>query len=111
MPSCGGRSTGTRRPIGAINDLFEKPRWYHGICANCTTTFYRLPNSPVRLDWRVILNGSLDRAFYEGGRLDRSLPFAELRRLAFLNDLANAAPEEGFSDSVRHELERRRHER
>ena len=37
--------------VAAINDLYEKPRWYHGLCMNCTTTFYRLPNSryPHRL--------------------------------------------------------------
>ena len=76
-------------------NLYETPRWYHGLCTNCTTSFYRLPSTPVRCDWRVIANGRLDRALYEDGRLDRTLPFAELRRLAYLNDIANAAPEDG----------------
>ena len=75
--------------VGAINDLYEKPRWYHGLCANCTTSFYRLPSSRLRRDWRVLANGRLDRALYEDGRLDRSLPFDELRRLALINDIAN----------------------
>jgi hypothetical protein len=97
--------------VGAINGLYERPRWYHGLCANCTTTFYRLPNSRRRLDWRVIANGRLDRALYEDGRLDRTLPFHELRRTAYLTDVANSAPEDGFGDHVRRELERRRHER
>ena len=47
----------------------------------------------------------------EDGRLDRTLPFKELRRLAYLNDIANAAPAAGFGDHIRRELERRRHER
>jgi len=47
--------------INAVNDLFSRPRWYHGLCMNCTTTFFRLPNSRVRLDWRVLANGLLDR--------------------------------------------------
>ena len=35
--------------VGAINNnLYETPRWYHGPCANCTTSFYRLPGSRVR---------------------------------------------------------------
>jgi hypothetical protein len=38
--------------VEAINSLYDKPRWYHGLCANCTTTFYRLPNSRCRCDWR-----------------------------------------------------------
>ena len=97
--------------VGAVNDLYERPRWYHGLCANCTTTYYRFPNSRVFRDWRVIANGRLDEALYEEGRLDRSRPFDEQRRLALINDIANAAPEAGFGDYVRRELERRRHER
>jgi hypothetical protein len=97
--------------VGAINGLYETPRWYHGLCANCTTTFYRLPNSRCRCDWRVLANGWLDRALYEAGRLDRTLPFRELRRTAYLNEVANSAPEDGFGDHVRRELERRRHGR
>jgi hypothetical protein len=97
--------------VGAINDLYATPRWYHGLCTNCTTTFYRLPNSRRRCDWRVLANGRLDQALYDDGRLDRTLPFQELRRIAYLTEVANSAPEEGFGDHVRRELERRRHER
>jgi hypothetical protein len=96
--------------VGMINSLYETPRWYHGLSTNCTTSFYRLPNARCRLDWRVLANGRLDRALYEDGRLDRTLPFEELKRLAHLNDIANAAPAEGFGDYVRCEMERRRHE-
>jgi uncharacterized protein DUF4105 len=95
--------------VAAIQSLCEQPRWYHGVCANCTTTFYRLPSSQFRFDWRVLANGRLDRALYESGRLDRTLPFPELRRMGYLNDIANRAPEHGFGDHIRHELERRRH--
>lgn len=97
--------------VEAINSLYETPRWYHGLCANCTTTFYRLPSRKCRFDWRVLANGRLDRALYESGRFDRTLPFTELRRLAFLNEIANCTPKDGFGDRIRHELERRRHGR
>jgi hypothetical protein len=97
--------------VGAINDLYETPRWYHGLWANCTTTFYRLPNSRPLRDWRVLANGRFDKALYDNGQLDRSLPFDELKRLALINDIANAAPEAGFGDHLRRELERRRHDR
>ena len=95
----------------AINQLYESPRWYHVVCTNCTTTFYQLPSTQRRYDWRVIANGRLDRALYADGRLDRTLPYPELRRLAYINDIANNAPAVGFGDHIRHELERRRHER
>ncbi len=97
--------------VETINSLYERPRWYHGLSANCTTSFYRLPNSRCRLDWRVLANGRLDKALYNDGMLDRTLPFEELKRVASLNDAANSAPEAGFGDHIRHELESRRHGR
>jgi hypothetical protein len=97
--------------VDTINELGQKPRWYHGLCMNCTTTFYRLPSRRGRWDWRVLANAWLDQALYAAGRLDRSLPFPELRRIAYLNEIANRAPAAGFGDYVRRELERCRHER
>ena len=97
--------------VNMINQLYESPRWYHVLFTNCTTSFYKLPSTQVRWDWRVIANARLDRALYKDGRLDRTLPFTELRALAYLNDIANAAPAAGFGDHIRCELERRRHER
>ena len=82
--------------VDAINRLHEKPRWYNAICTNCTTSYYQLPSTRCRCDWRVIANGRLDRALYAAGRLDTTLPFAELHRCAYLNDVANAAPAEDF---------------
>lgn len=95
----------------AVNDLAAVPRWYNGLCMNCTTSFYWLPGRRWRRDWRVFANAHLDRALYAGSRLDRSLPFEELRRTAYLTDVANAAPRDGFGDHVRRELERRRRDR
>lgn len=97
--------------VEGLNRLYDKPRWYHGVCANCTTSFYHLPSRRFRLDWRVLANGRLDRALYAAGRLGPTLPFPELHRTAYLNDVANSAPEAGFGDHIRRELERRRCER
>jgi Domain of unknown function (DUF4105) len=99
--------------VSSINSLYESPRWYHGFCTNCTTSFYKLPSrrGRARRDWRVVLNGLLDQALYEDGRLDRTLPFPELRRRASLNDIAINAPDEGFGDYIRQQLDRRLNER
>ena len=94
----------------AIDSVYEKPRWYNVLFANCATSFYRLPSTRPRYDWRVIANGRLDEALYKEGRIDRTVPFAQLRRFAHLNEAANAAPEEGFGDHIRRELTRRREE-
>ena len=66
-----------------------------------------MPRRRCRFDWRVLANGRLDRALYEDGRLDRTLPFQELHRMASLNDIANSAPEDGFGDHIRRELDTR----
>jgi hypothetical protein len=97
--------------VNAINELYRTPRWYNGLFTNCTTSFYQLPSSRRRCDWRVLANARLDRALYATGRLDRSVPFQRLRRAASLNGVANQAPSDGFGDYVRRELERQRHER
>jgi hypothetical protein len=97
--------------VNAINSVYQTPRWYNGIFTNCTTSFYQLPSSRRRCDWRVLANARLDRALYATGRIDRTLPFDQARRAAYLDDIANAAPEEGFGDYVRAELEKRRHGR
>jgi hypothetical protein len=94
--------------VNAINALYQTPQWYNGLCANCTTSFYHMPGQQLPCDWRVLANARLDRALYDNGRLDRNLPFPELRRAAYLTDIANAAPAEGFGDYIRRELDQRR---
>lgn len=59
----------------------------------------------------LIVNGRLDRALYEAGRLGRSLPFEELRRTGYITQIAETAPEERFGDYLGSEIERRRYGR
>jgi hypothetical protein len=44
-----------------------------------------------RFDIRHLLNGWVDRYLYAAGRVDTSLPFAELRQRSRINDTARAA--------------------
>jgi hypothetical protein len=92
--------------VAAVNHLHRTPEWYHGLCANCTTTFYRLPNSRPHWDWRVLLNGRFDRMLYQRGDLDTSVPFDVLKRAAYLNEIVKTAPREGFGDHIRAEIEK-----
>lgn len=96
--------------VTAVNHLSHTPEWYHGLCANCTTTFYRLPNSRPWCDWRVLVNGRLDRALYDRGAFDRTVPFDALKRTAYLNDVVKAAPRDGFGDHIRAEIAKQRAE-
>ena len=88
----------------SINGLRETPRWYHGLTSNCTISVYTQRKNRAAWDWRLLVNGSLDRLFYERGRLDQSLPFETLKRQSWLNDIANKAPADRFGDSIRDDL-------
>lgn len=90
------------------NRLAEKPCWYHGLTANCTTTIYNQRQHAMVWNWNLMFNGRLDRSLYQQQRLDTSLSFAELKRRSRINDIANRAPIDGsgedFGDYLRREL-------
>jgi hypothetical protein len=54
------------------------------------------------LDWRILLNGYGDEMLYERHALAGSLPFAELKKRALIDDRARAADDApDFSDRIR----------
>ncbi len=90
--------------IVSANQLVEQPYWYHGLTTNCTTSIYRQRAGEIEWDWRWLFNGQLDKMLYDHGRLDHRMPFAELKQLSRVNQIANRAPREGFGETVRREL-------
>jgi hypothetical protein len=78
--------------LGRLNDLAEKPEFYHTLINNCTTNLVSHVNSlnPSRVPYSigVLLPGLADRYAYELGILDRSVPFEQLKAAAKVNDLA-----------------------
>ncbi len=77
-----------------INELYEKPEWYHLLSNSCTINIVRYANVAGRtggLDIRHILNGLIDRYFYETGLVNTSLPFDELRRRSNITAISRAA--------------------
>jgi hypothetical protein len=88
----------------SINSLAAQPRWYHGLTTNCTTSIYAQGRGHIKWDRRMLFNGALDRLMYDRQLLDQDLPFETLREQSWLNDVANAAPAEGFGDHIRRNL-------
>lgn len=88
-----------------INQLAEKPEFYHLLSNNCSINIVRYANKigrQGRLDPRLILNGFTDRYLYRAGHIDTSLPFPETRARAFINPLAqNDASFFDFSERIR----------
>lgn len=89
------------RYVLATNDLFQHPRWYNLITWNCTTTIYWMRRDKISWDWRMLLNGNLDRMLYDWGRLYQGIPFDELKKASLINERANSADIENFSRQIR----------
>jgi hypothetical protein len=90
--------------VRRINDLHARPEWYNALTSNCTTNIrtQHIPTERTPWDWRIFANGKGDELFYERGVLDRSVPFAELKRRAYINTRARAADNApDFSDRIR----------
>jgi hypothetical protein len=80
--------------LARINELAERPEFYHLLSNSCTINIVRYANAAGRagrLDIRHVLNGLADSYLYRSGRLDTALPFDELRRRSLINAAAQAA--------------------
>jgi hypothetical protein len=104
-----GRPENARRVfleyMSDINELHDHPRFYNTLTTNCTTMI--LANTMVNPDhlpysWKILLSGYTPEYAYDMGRLDRSLPFAELKRRVHVNAAAQAADQApDFSERIR----------
>ena len=98
--------------LNRVNHLHDNPEFYDTLSNNCTTNIVRHINrlAPGRVpyDYRVLLPGFADQLAYELGLIDNSIPFAELKRKARVNDLAlRYKDSEYFSAQIRGETVRR----
>jgi hypothetical protein len=94
--------------LARINQLADRPEFYHLLTNSCTINIVRYANAAGRkgrFDMRHLLNGLIDSYLYHSGRVDTTLPFDELRRRSRINEAARAA--EGapdFSQRIRESL-------
>ena len=94
--------------LARINDLADRPEFYHLLTNSCTINIVRYANAAGRvgrIDIRHILNGLADSYLYRSGRIDTTLPFDELRQRSLINDAARAADgASDFSERIRASL-------
>lgn len=94
--------------LARINELADRPEFYHLLSNSCTINIVRYANAAGRvgrLDIRHVLNGLFDSYLYRSGRMDTTLPFDELRRRSLINEAAQVAdggPD--FSERIRASL-------
>jgi hypothetical protein len=92
--------------LARVNGLAKQPEFYDTITNNCTTNIVdhinRLAAGRAPADVRVMLPGLADQYAYDLGLIDRTLPFAETKRRARINDLADRYRNEpDFSQKIR----------
>jgi hypothetical protein len=91
-----------------IDELADRPEFYHLLSNSCTINIIRYANAAGRagrFDIRHVLNGLIDNYLYYSGRLDTTLPFDELRRRSRINEAAQAADDApDFSERIRASL-------
>ena len=77
-----------------INELADRPEFYHLLSNSCTINIVRYANLAGRIgdiDFRHYLNGWVDRYFYDTRLLDATFPFAELRRRSRVNPVGDGS--------------------
>jgi hypothetical protein len=93
-----------------INELADRPEFYHLLSNSCTINIVRYANAAGRtgrFDMRHLLNGLVDSYLYHSGRVNTMLPFDELRRRSLINEAAQAADDApDFSERIRAALPR-----
>jgi hypothetical protein len=80
--------------LARINELADRPEFYHLLSNSCTINILRYANAAGRagrFDFRHLFNGLIDSYLYHSGRVDTTLQFDELRRRSLINSAAQAA--------------------
>ncbi len=81
-----------------VIQLSEKPEFYHTLTNNCTTNIFehvkqiqqeQSTANVLQYSWQILLPGFTDRLAYDKGLLKTTLSFAETKRSALVNDLAD----------------------
>lgn len=94
--------------IKHINQLKDKPAFYHALALNCTSaiTLHAQAINPGALptDWRLIANGHLDKLLYERNSIRTDMPFSDLRQLSHINQRAGNLQGKNFSQGIREGL-------
>ncbi|PYO02572.1 MAG: hypothetical protein DMD91_03345 [Candidatus Rokuibacteriota bacterium] len=108
----GGKRENIRRGfldyLKGMNEMRERPRFYNTLTTNCTTGVLMHsrvnPESPP-WSWKIMLSGYVPDYLYELGRIDTTMPFAELERRSLVNTRAHAAGQDpSFSQRIRETL-------
>ena len=88
-----------------INQLAERPEFYHLLQNSCTANIVRnakaAGHKTPAFDGRFVLNGLVDQYLYEAGLVNTNLSFEDLRAGARITEIVKSASLEDFSREIR----------
>jgi hypothetical protein len=91
--------------IEKINSLKQRPEFYNSLTTNCTSNIWlhsRVNPGHLPYSWKILASGYVPEYLYEHGRLDSSVPFADLQLRGLVNARAQAADQAAdFSRRIR----------
>lgn len=94
--------------LKSINELVDRPQFYNTLTENCTNVIWlhSLVNAGhVPFSWKILVSGYVPQYLYDMGRLDTSVPFAELEQRGHINQRAQTADNApDFSRLIRTDL-------
>jgi hypothetical protein len=91
--------------INKINALKAQPEFYNTLTTNCITGIWQNAKGNAErppFSWKLLLSGHAPQYLYEEGKLDTSVPFAQLFERGHINARAQAADKApDFSQRIR----------
>jgi hypothetical protein len=90
-----------------VQALAEAPAFYNTLTDNCTTNVISRANTAgpdvtaLRYSWKLLASGYADSYAYDLGRLNRDLPFPELKRRSLITRPSGASIDPTFSSDIR----------
>ena len=102
--------------VQAINKATVEPTFYNTLTTNCTNVIWRyarVNENRVPYSWKILASGYVPEYLYDAGRLDTSVPFAELTKRGYINPIAHQLGDVAdFSQRIRNQttITNKRHE-
>jgi hypothetical protein len=88
-----------------INALKEHPFFYNTLTSNCTNVIWmnaQMNPERVPFSWKILASGYAPEYLYDMGRLDTSVPFAQLTNQGYVNPIAHTLGDvPDFSQRIR----------
>ena len=94
--------------VEKVDSLSKSAEWYNTLEENCTTgVLHRVKSygGKARYNWKILLSGYTAEYLYDMSAIDTSMPFAQLRKISYINPKSAAITDlTNYSEKIREGL-------